>query len=98
MLQSRILAFFVKSESGLGLMLAAEERPGDDECRIEGWFEEKPREQSPDFRHRWHERAQERQAAIGLAGLVSFALLHAARRNCALSLARNAPAAITRLM
>jgi len=86
------------SEGGVGLVSATPERPSHDEGNRARRPEQEPREQIADFRNSGDERADDPQAAIAGAGLVSFGLLQAARRKSALNLARNAPAARHKLM
>lgn len=86
------------SEGSIGLVPAAPEGPGHDECDVEWRPEQEPREQIAYFRNSGDERTDHRQAAIACVGLVSFGLLHAVRRKSALNLARKAPAARHRLM
>ena len=61
-------------------------------------LEDQAGEEGSDCRDRGNERSEEGQALISVRGLVSFRLLHAARRRSAASLARKAAAAMTRLI
>ena len=61
-------------------------------------LEDKASEERLYLRHGGDEGKEEGQTATGGLGLVSFRLLHAARRRSAASLARKAAAAMTRLI
>ena len=97
-LQLHILPAFVVGLRGAGLVSSSPERPCDDQGCARWWSEQEAGEQVADFRDAGHQRDDEGQAAVRGFGLVLFALLQAARRRSAASLARKAPATITRLI
>ena len=82
----------------LRLVASSPKGPGDDEGLLRWREDEDPGEEIADFRDAGDHRRHADQAAIGLFGLVSFGLLPARRRRSADSLARNARAAMHRLM
>lgn len=97
-LQLHMLASFPMCDCGMVLMMTSPSRP----CKDEGGSQHRPLgEASKQVKDFW--RGADRldvagQAAAATAGLLSFCLPKAFRRCMALSLARNAAAAITRLM
>ena len=95
-LQLCICAFFVMCSGGPSLVSSAPKRPVEDEGYA-GWrFQDEFCQEVSDF---WYGRDQigyAFQAAI--IGLVLFGLLQASRRRSAANLARNAAAAMTRLI
>ena len=97
-LQLRFLSSFIMGGSSAELVRMAPERPSDDEGFAERRPQKDAREEITDLRDRWDERRHDGQAAIVAGGLVLFGLSEAARRISAASLARNAAAAMTRLI
>ena len=95
-LQLRISAFFIVCYGGSSLVSSPPKRPVEDEGYT-GWrFQDEFCQEVSDF---WHGRDQigyAFQAAI--VGLVLFGLLQASWRRSAANLARNAAAAMTRLI
>lgn len=85
-------------DGGRGLVHSSPEGPLDDVGRPVGCLEDEAGEQGSDFGNRGSESGEERQAAVGAGGLVSFRLPDAAQRRSAASLARKTAAAMTRLM
>lgn len=88
---------FVVGLGGGSLMSPPPQRPGDNKGGGDGRPDEEASEEIADFGHRRQQRLKAAQAAIGW-GLVWFDLPWALMRNWAESLARNAAAAMTRLM
>src|SRR5438270_169377 len=96
-LQLRLSA--IMGFGGMGLVNAPPERPTEHERAHDGRREHDPRQDGFDFGRRGHEAAHPAQARIFTFGLLSFALLEADDRlNSAVSLARNAAAAMTSVM
>ena len=95
-LQLWIGAFFVVGHGRTGLVSSPPKRPLEDEGYA-GWrFEDELCQEVSDFRNGMNQSGHEFQAAI--AGLVLFGLPQASRRKSAANLARNAAAAMTRVI
>ena len=95
-LQLCIGALFVVGHGRTGLVSSPPKRPIEDEGYA-GWrFEDELCQEVSDFRNGMNQSGHEFQAAI--AGLVLFGLPQASRRKSAANLARNAAAAMTRVI
>jgi len=79
-------------------MFSSPYRPRQDEMASCWLRQEQAGDQGSDFRDRRHQGARAGQAAIGAAGLVSFGFLSASRRSLVDNFARNARAAMHRVM
>ena len=91
-----ISAFFIVRSCRPGLVSSAPKRPLEDEGYAVWRFQDELCQEISDFRHGMNQIGYEFQAAI--VGLVLFGLLQALRRRSAANLARNAAAAMTRLI
>ena len=80
-LQLHFLSRFVVSLCGCGLVHSSPYRPREHEEAVDWPAQEQARDEGADFRYRRHQGAQTGQAAIGMAGLVSFGFSSAARRS-----------------
>src|SRR6266536_1794047 len=92
-LQLRVLAPTVVRLGGTSLVTPSPSRPCDNEGKPGDRMEQQTCEQSADLRNAEHPGCDQAQAARD-TGLLSFALLPAARRSWAAKLARKAAAAM----
>jgi hypothetical protein len=97
-LQLHIMTYPVVGDRCRGLMSSSPERPSHVEVERDGGFRQF-RHDPLEFAERRDEGPQTAKHSVGLrsVGLVSFGLA-AALRHCAVSLARNAAAAMTRVI
>lgn len=96
--QLHIMTYLVVGDRCRGLMSSSPERPSHVEVERDGGFRQF-RHDPLEFAERRDEGPQTAKHSVGLrsVGLVSFGLA-AALRHCAVSLARNAAAAMTRVI